>query len=69
MSEKDNRFFQLRLVVTSCYNFLPHVISIFNWIISNENAMHCGAFLPWLLKQLYFGSAGCIFCVFCIFFV
>jgi hypothetical protein len=40
----------LRLVATCRFNFLPHAISILNRKISNQNATHCGAFLPWLLK-------------------
>jgi hypothetical protein len=43
--------YYLRLVATRRFNFLPHVISILNRKISNQNARHCGAFLPWLLKS------------------
>jgi hypothetical protein len=45
------RKMSLRLVATRRFNFLPHAISILNRKISNQNARHCGAFLPWLLKS------------------
>jgi hypothetical protein len=41
----------LRLIATRHFNFLPHAISILNRKISNQSTMHCGAFLPWLLKS------------------
>ncbi len=54
-------FSQLRLVATSCFNFLLHAISILNRKISKENAMHCGAFLPWLDKMnLGLAQSACI---------
>jgi hypothetical protein len=48
---KNELLTNLRLVATRHFNFLPHAISILNRKISNQNARHCGAFLPWLLKS------------------
>jgi hypothetical protein len=54
--------FSLRLVETCRFNFLPHAISILNRKISNQIAMHCSAFLPWLLKTtLVWPSRLCVF--------